>query len=378
MRLLEYQAKRLFASRDIVVPEGTLVADPRSLLPLRYPAILKAQVPVGGRGKAGGIIKVANSEKALAAGQQLFEMKIGGYPVQQLLVEEALPIDREIYLSVVVGKEHGTPLLLASAEGGIDVEDVGRRAPEKILRFHADPTLGIVPPVIRYLSGRLSVDPHILRGLVHSLLGLFSDYDATLVEINPLAVTESGLVALDAKVILDDNAAFRHSELRAELAAEQTEAGFEQASAERKLSDLGIAYVPLSGNVALISDGAGTGMLTLDLIEDAGGSAANFCELGGAAGAETMQQALGVVLANPHASVALISLLGGLTRMDDVAAGIIAYMQDHDIKIPLVVRMCGTQEEAGRAMLQEVGITTLDDLPSAVRAAVTLSRESEI
>ncbi len=374
MRLLEFQAKRLFSFHDIAVPEGIVVSNPCKLARLRYPAVLKAQVPLGGRGKAGGIAKADNAEEAVVAGSRLFEMTIGNYPVRQVLVEEMLPVERELYLSVVVDKVRPVPLLLASAEGGIDIEKVGRLSPEKIVQLWADPCLGFIRPMIRYLSSRLSVDAELLGGLVHALLDFFSTYDATLVEINPLAVVGSGLVALDAKVILDDNAAFRHEQLHADLTAEQKETNLGNRSiSEEALNKLGITYVPLNGNVALISDGAGTGMLTLDLIEDAGGRAANFCELGGAAGAETMQQALGVVLSNPNASVVLISLLGGLTRMDDVAAGIIAYLQAHEIAIPLVVRMCGTQEEVGRDMLQEVGIKTLDDLPAAVQAAVQLA-----
>ena len=376
MRLLEFQAKRLFSLHGIAVPQGTIVTDSRELAQLHYPAVLKAQVPVGGRGKAGGIAKADDAEEAHGAGRRLFEMTIGGYPVRQILVEETISVERELYISIVVDKAQPVPLLLASAEGGIDIEEVGRVSPEKIHRFRTDPCLGLVPPMIQYLAQRLSVDVGPLEGLVQALLDVFRAYDATMVEINPLAVVGDGLVALDAKVILDDNASFRHEQLRAELAAERKATNpDEYRTSEDTLKKLGVAYVPLEGNVALISDGAGTGMLTLDLIEDAGGRPANFCELGGAAGAETMKYALGVVLSNPNASVVLISLLGGLTRMDDVAGGIIAYMQDRDIAIPLVVRMCGTQEEVGRTMLQEIGITTLDDLPSAVRVAVNLAGE---
>ena len=376
MRLLEFQAKRLLSLHGIVVPDRTLVTDSHEFAQLRYPAILKAQVPVGGRGKAGMIAKVDNSEEAVEVGGKLFEMTIGTYPIRQILVEEVIPVERELYLSIVVDKVQPVPLLLASAEGGIDIEEVGRLSPEKIHRFRADPCLGFVSPTVRYLSSRLSVQVDALEGFVRALLEVFHTYDATMVEINPLAIVGNDLVALDAKITLDDNASFRHGQLHAELAAEQRGSNLDNCSpSEGALKKLGIAYVPLEGNVALISDGAGTGMLTLDLIEDAGGQPANFCELGGAAGAETMQHALGVVLSNPNASVVLISLLGGLTRMDDVAAGVISYMEDHDIEIPLVVRMCGTQEEAGRAMLQEVGIETLDDLSSAVQVAVNLAGE---
>jgi succinyl-CoA synthetase beta subunit len=184
-------------------------------------------------------------------------------------------------------------------------------------------------------------------------------------------------LALDAKIVLDDKAAYRHGDLFGRLKDEQTQSGKDGRSrVERLAEEKGITYVSLDGNVGMISDGAGTGMLTLDLIQDAGGRAANFCELGGFGGKESMQQALEVGLANPRVEVLLISLIGGLTRMDEVADGIVAYLKGHEVSIPLVVRMCGTQEEAGRARLQTVGIEALDDLPTAIRTAVDAVKES--
>jgi succinyl-CoA synthetase beta subunit len=203
------------------------------------------------------------------------------------------------------------------------------------------------------------------------MFAIFYGYDASLIEINPLAVTPDGLAALDAKILLDDKAEYHHSELFARLKEEQEKLTKKKETRSQRLAEeLGVTYVPLEGEVALISDGAGTGMLTLDLICDAGGKPANFCELGGLAGTESMQQALEVVLANSKAKVLLISLIGGLTRMDEVAEGIVNYLKEHTVKIPLIVRMCGTKEDVGRAMLCEVGIETVADLPEAVRIAV--------
>ncbi len=376
MRLLEYQAKRMFAAHGIAVPGSNLVSESEDLGRRSYPAVLKAQIPLGGRGKAGGIVRVENAAHAADALSSLLEMEIHGHPVRRVLVEDVVSAERELYLSMMVDRQRPAALLLASARGGIDIEETGKSSPHEILRFHMDPCLGMIPSAVRYLAGRLDVRPEPLGQVVRAMLGLFRKYDATLIEINPVAVVGQQLVALDAKVILDDNAAFRHAALWDQWITEQRtiEERPETPSVDALMRKYGMAYVPLDGDVALISDGAGTGMLTLDLIEDAGGRAANFCELGGAAGTETMQLALGVVLANPAARVLLISLLGGLTRMDEVAAGILAYREQADVSIPLVVRMCGTQEEAGRSMLEEVGIPTLDDLPDAVRAAVNLAK----
>ena len=209
--------------------------------------------------------------------------------------------------------------------------------------------------------------------VAEKLFAILLDCDATLVEINPLGETNAGLVAMDAKLVLDEKAAFRHKELVEKLQAEK--AAFEQGNltgGEKLAKECEITYVPLDGDVAMIADGAGTGMLTLDLIQDCGGKAANFCEMGGLANAEIMEKSIEVVLANPRAAVLLITLIGGMTRMDDMAEGIARYVKGHEVSIPIVVRMCGTQEEAGKAILREVGIVPFDDLSKAVRFAVDL------
>jgi succinyl-CoA synthetase beta subunit len=272
-------------------------------------------------------------------------------------------------------------MIMASPVGGIDIEHVAEQTPEQILIQHIDPFIGVPTYTKRYLAQALGLgDGATFGSLLDRLYALLCTHDATLVEINPLAQTETGLVALDAKVILDDKAAFRHADLFASLSAEQVQLAPAQGSAaltaaEELAGERGITYVPLDGDIAMIADGAGTGMLTVDLIQDAGGRAANFCELGGHSNAEVMCQGIEVVLANPRAKALLISLIGGMTRMDEMADGVVQYMEQNDLNLPVVVRMYGTQAEVGMATLREVGIDAFEDLPEAVERVVALAGE---
>jgi succinyl-CoA synthetase beta subunit len=335
--------------------------------------VLKAQVPVGGRGKAGAIKPVTDANEAAVVLDELLNTRIRGNSVRAVLAEEKVEVQKELYLALLIDKLARLPVIMASDAGGIDIEQVARQSPEQIVKKYIDPSIGLSNYTVCYLAKRIGVEEHLrdFAKLAYSLFDIFQRYDGTLVEINPLAVTANGLLTLDAKIVLDDKAAYRHGDLFAKLEDEQTQSRKDGRSRTEQLAeDKGVTYVSLDGDVGMISDGAGTGMLTLDLIQDAGGRAANFCELGGFGGTESMQQALEVVLANPRVKVLLVSLIGGLTRMDEVADGIVAYLERHEVSIPLVVRMCGTQEEAGRARLRTVGIDALDDLPTAIRAAV--------
>lgn len=373
MRLLEFQAKRIFSEHGIPVPKNVLLESSTDLENLLYPVVLKAQVPVGGRGKAGAIKPVTDANEAAAVLDELLNTRIRGNPVRVVLAEEKVEVQKELYLALLIDKLARLPVIMASDAGGIDIEQVARERPAQIVKKYIDPSVGLSDYTVHYLAKRIGVEEHLrdFANLAHSLFDIFRSYDGALVEINPLAVTADGLLALDAKIVLDDKAAYRHGNLFGRLKAEQTRSGKDGRSRAEQLAEgKGITYVSLNGNVGMISDGAGTGMLTLDLIQDAGGRAANFCELGGFGGKESMQQALEVVLANPRVKVLLISLIGGLTRMDEVADGIVAYLKRHEVFLPLVVRMCGTQEEAGRARLQTVGIEALNDLPTAIRTAV--------
>ncbi len=312
MRLLEFQAKRLLAERGIPVPESRLLRSPSDVPGIPLPAVLKAQVPVGGRGKAGGIRMAADQAEATAIAKDLIGSEIRGYPVRAILAEARTAIKREIYLAVLLDKRANKPMVMASAAGGIEIEQVAEQAPGQIVVRHIDPFIGLQNYTIRYLAQALGLDDvggfGALLGRMYSLL---CSLDATLVEINPLAETASGLMALDAKMVLDDKAAFRHADLFASLSAEQeqlvgAETAAAPAGAEQLAAERGVTYVPLDGDIAMIADGAGTGMLTVDLIQDAGGRAANFCELGGHSNAQVMCQGMEVVLANPRAKALLI------------------------------------------------------------------------
>ena len=380
MRLLEFQAKRILLEHGIPVPKNILLESSSNLENLPYPVMLKAQVPVGGRGKAGAIRPVTDANKAARVLDELLNIRIKGNLVRTVLAEEKLEVQQELYLAILIDKLARLPVIMASDAGGIDIEQVARETPTQIAKRYIDPFIGLSDHTVRYLAKRIGTEEHFpdFARLAHSLFDIFRSNDCTLIEINPLAVTANGLLALDAKVVLDDKAAYRHSDLFRKLEDEQSRSQQANSSkAEQLAKDKGITYVSLDGDVGMISDGAGTGMLTVDLIKDAGGEAANFCELGGFGGKESMQQALEVVLANPRVKVLLITLIGGLTRMDEVADGIVGYLERHELGVPLVVRMCGTQEEAGRARLQAVGIEAVDDLPAAIHTAVETARRPQ-
>jgi len=380
MRVLEFQAKRLLQERGIPVPRGTLLRSARDLEGLVYPAVLKAQMPVGGRGKAGGIRAASTPQEAALALEDLLSASVRGHRVRAVLGEERVETAQELYLGILIDRALRAPVLLASASGGVDVEEAARRNPHAVVRRAVDLCSGPDEHDVRWLATLLGVADRLreFRTLVVAAFAAFRELDATLVEINPLALTEAGFVALDAKLVLDDKAAFRHAELFRTLAEEaEAVAPTTRSPAECLAQAAGLTYVPLDGEIGLISDGAGTGMLTLDLIQDAGGRAADFCELGGAADAAGMKAALGAILANPRVRALLVSLIGGLTRMDEIAEGLVAYYHEHALRVPLVVRMAGTREEEGRAILRAIGVEALYDLAAAVSEAVRLAEEGE-
>ena len=279
---------------------------------------------------------------------------------------------------MLLDKRTNRPMVMASAAGGVDIEQVARETPEQVIQQSLDPFLGLPSFIIRNLARKLGITDVQGFGIILSkLYDILWTCDATLVEVNPLAQTPDGLMALDGKMVLDDKAAFRHADLFARLEQEQKALDRTvRTPAERLAEERDITYVLLDGDVGMIADGAGTGMLTLDLIQDAGGRAANFCEMGGLASPDVMCQSMEVVLANPQVKALLITLIGGLTRMDEMAEGIVQYLGRHESPVPMVIRMAGTQEELGKAILKEVRIATYDDLPAAVQVVVNLAGRS--
>lgn len=377
MRLLEFQAKKILADYEIPVPRGLLITSPEQLKQVQFPAVLKAQVPVGGRGKAGAIRVARTEEEGISMLKDLFSMTLKGYPVQAILAEEAFDVKKELYLAYLIDKQANLPLLMASLAGGVEIEEMAKGSPEQISKRLIDPFLGLQDFLIRPLAKSLKIeDFQGLRKLVHAMAKIFHDKDATLVEINPLAVTSKGLVALDAKIILDDKAAYRQQELFSAFQTEQKRLDKRVKTRPEQLAEgTGITYVPLDGNIGMIADGAGTGMLTLDLIHLYGGRASNFCEMGGLSNADTMEKSITVILSDPRVKVLLIGLIGGMTRMDEMADGIVQYLKKADKRPPIVVRMCGTKADEGKARLKEVGIEAYEDLSAAVQDAVVRAKE---
>lgn len=372
MKLLEFQAKKMLSESGIPIPDGKLIESISDLENIGFPTVLKAQIPVGGRGKAGAVCVAADKNEAKKITAELFDADVKGYAINTLLAEDVVNILKEIYICCLNDKEDNRPMFIASKEGGVDIEQLAKEAPGKIIRKKIDPVVGLMEFDIRDMAARLDIPcdkkfVSVVKGLWHILRG----QDATLVEINPLAITDTGLIALDGKIVLDDNAGFRSSGRLTEAKSGQKGRIIKKQSTPEMLAEkYDISYVLLDGDIGIIADGAGTGMLTLDLVKDLGGSPANFCEMGGKAAAEAAEQAMEIVLSNPNVKSLLISLIGGLTRMDQVAEGIDAYLKENGCPVPVSVRMCGTKATEGVRILSPHGIEAKADLFETAKMAV--------
>lgn len=371
MKLYEFQGKELFARCGIPVPKRRLVRSFEDLETLDAPLVLKSQVLSGGRGKAGGVVVCDDIASLVQEGKRLIGSSLKGERVLALLAEEKVDILQEYYLSFVIDGELKKPLIIASATGGMEIEKVAEEEPEKILKLSFDPLAGPSDYHFRRIADFLSLRNELkdLRKVLRAMYALFNQYDASLIEINPLVKTSAGLIALDSKINLDDDAEFRQKEIFQEFQEQQNV--IQQNNAKAK--DEGtITYVPLDGNIGMISDGAGTGMLSLDLIRDFGGEAADFCEMGGLTSPDVMYQAMETVFnrATKELKSLLVILIGGFNRMDEMAEGIIRYKNDHGLSVPLFVRLCGTMETEGKKMMIDSGLPVFDDLEEAVEKAV--------
>ena len=373
MRFLEYQVKERFRAAGIPVPDGRLARTPDEAA-LAAGALgsiaVKAQVPVGGRGKAGGIKLARSPVDAKRVAQEILGMTIKGYRVQEVWCETAQEITRELYLGLTLDRDMRNAVLILSAQGGMEIEEVADTNPQAIARLYPDPWRGPLPFEVRELIFRAGLGPlqAQLTPLVVKLYSLARTFDATTIEINPLALTrDGGLVAADGKLEIDENAAFRHKDLHG--ADDVTDDPLEAEARRRKLT-----YVRLDGSIGVIGNGAGLVMNTLDLVQREGGRGANFLDIGGGAKAEVVHSALELLVMDPHVKGILINIFGGITRGDEVAKGIIDASRDLDLKLPLVVRMTGTREEEGRELLREAGITPEASATAAARKVVELAR----
>lgn len=378
MRLLEHQAKAVFAKYGIPVPRGRVARTPdeaaRVAHELGVPVAVKAQVLVGRRGRAGGILFADTPEEAREAAERLLGSEVRGVKVHEVLVEEKLPIKRELYMGLTVDRASRAYVAIASPEGGVEIEEVAERSPELIFKHVVDPLVGFrqyhALSLVKEMgySGREALR---LAGIFMSLYRLAMDYDAELTEINPLVETEDGrFVAADARLIVDDNALFRHPDV-ASLPRPPSEASLRELEAR----EAGLGYVELDGDIGIIGNGAGLVMATLDMVALYGGRPADFLDVGGGASADRMAKALDIVLSNPRVKVVLINILGGITRCDEIARGILEAMERLGVRKPMVIRLVGTNEAEGRAILEDAGISVLDSMEEAAKKAVELARE---
>lgn len=354
MKLHEYQSKSYFSREEIPIPKSGLATTPSEAKQIAseigYPVVLKAQVLVGGRGKAGGIRLVKNEEEAELISTQILNSRIKGISVKKILVEKAVSIQQEFYLGITYDRGIARPILILSGAGGIDIEEVAQNIPELIAKTSINPLLGLQNFAIRSLASSLGLDYSLWKPLQHisqALWSLYNKLDATLVEINPLvAASDQHLIALDAKITIDDNALYRQRELM-EM-ADQTVEFPEELEAKK----FGLNYIHLEGSIGCMVNGAGLAMATMDCVQQAGSEPANFLDIGGGATAEKVSSALQITLSDPKVKALLINIFGGITRCDEVANGIISALPYNKNNLPIVVRLEGTNAEQGRAILQ--------------------------
>lgn len=356
MKLYEFQGKKLFAEFGIPTPKGNLIE--RTSDAPTAPCVLKAQVMTGGRGKAGGIILCKTQPEVDQGIKKIFAMNLKGETVPAILAEQLVKIEREFYVSIAFDGERKTPLFIASAAGGMDIEHVAETEPDRILKLPFDAVYGPKQYELRRIADFIGVkNKKEFVSLLEKLYLMWKSTSAVLAEINPLVETPDGLVALDSKVELDDDAAFRKTMTPM----------FSQGDVQHDT----ITYVQLDGDIGFISDGAGTGMLTLDLVSDIGGKCATFCELGGITNADIAYESLDRVISkNPGVKSVLVVLIGGFNRMDEMAEGIVRYYKEKKPLMPLVVRLCGTMEDEGKRIMADAGLPIYNDLADAIRAAV--------
>ncbi|MEL7592253.1 MAG: ADP-forming succinate--CoA ligase subunit beta [Anaerolineaceae bacterium] len=380
MKLHEYQSKNIFSRYNIPIPSGRIAAsasEARQLCEeLGGKVVIKAQVLVGGRGKSGGIRLVKSPEEAEEVTTQILSMKIKDLPVRKVLVDEAVSIQKEIYLGITNDRSKQKPVLIASSAGGVEIEEVAKKSPDQIAKLYIDPSLGMREYQIRDIALSIDLPRQFWRpfGEIAFALGkVYVDCDATLAEINPLVITaENHLVALDAKIVLDENGLFRHPEL-----ADLRDIDAEDWS-ETQGRKFGVSFVKLDGQIGCMVNGAGLAMATLDIIKHLGGEPANFLDIGGGASSEKVAAAMRLILADPNVKAILINVFGGITRCDEVAKGLITAYDEVKPNVPIVARLVGTNEEIARQILAGSSLIYADSLVECAEKVVQLVKEPKI
>lgn len=377
MKIHEYQSKRIFAKYGVPIPNGKVAIAPKDARDIAKDlggrVIVKSQVLVGGRGKAGGI-KLANTpEEAEKHAADILGMNIKGLTVRKVLIDEASNIKSEIYLGITNDRARRMPVMMVSAEGGVEIEEVARLIPEKIIKVHINPLLGLQGYQIRDIAASIELPRKNWKefGVIASgLWQAFNKSDATLAEINPLVITdEETLLAVDGKMVIDDSAIFRHPNI-AEMRDTDVEAEAETIAREHDLS-----YIKLDGEIGCMVNGAGLAMTTMDIVKLFGGSPANFLDIGGGADAEKVGAAFRIILSDPNVKVVLINIFGGITRCDEVAKGVLEAIDEVKPDVPMVVRLVGTNAEEGRKLIADADMITADTLADAAKKAVAASKK---
>ena len=376
MNLHEYQAKRIFADYGVPIPRGEVASTPEEARSIAQElggrVVVKSQVLTGGRGKAGGVKLAENADLAAEAAAQILGMRIKNFTVRKVLIDEAADIRHEIYLAMLIDRAKRSAMMMASAAGGMDIEQVAEETPEKIIRTHIDPMIGLrmyqtsqVARAMGMQSRALQVQFHKLAG---SLYDAFQGVDASLAEINPLVVTgDEQLLAVDGKLSIDDNAIYRHSELAAMRDVD------EETASEREARQNGLSYIQLDGEIGCMVNGAGLAMATMDAIKAHNGEPANFLDIGGGATTESVTAALRIILSDDNVKAILINIFGGIVRGDEVARGIVAALEQIQTDVPMVVRLLGTNAEEGMRILSEANMQTATTLTEAADKAVKIA-----
>jgi succinyl-CoA synthetase beta subunit len=379
MKLHEYQSKQIFSRYGIPIPKGRVAAtasEARHIADeLGGRVVIKSQVLVGGRGKAGGIRVAKDPEEAEQIATLILGMEIKGLPVRKVLVDEAAAIEQEIYLGITNDRAAKKPVIMASAAGGVEIEEVARTNPEKIIKVHINPLVGIKDYQTRDIAAGIDLPREYWKVFGEILKGLwecYNDNDATLAEINPLVITkDKRLVALDGKMLIDDNALFRHIDL-----SEMRDLDVE-APSEIEARKYGLTFIKLDGNIGCMVNGAGLAMATMDITHLFGGEPANFLDIGGGASSEKVAAAMRIILADENVKAILFNIFGGITRCDEVAKGILTAMAEVKPKVPMVVRLVGTNAEEGRQMLASANMITAETLADAAHKAVAAAQSPD-
>ncbi|UCG23649.1 MAG: ADP-forming succinate--CoA ligase subunit beta [Chloroflexota bacterium] len=377
MNLHEYQAKRIFADYGVPIPRGEVASTPEEARTIAEElggrVAVKSQVLTGGRGKAGGVELAENAQQAAGAAAQILGMRIKNFTVRKVLIDEAADIRDEIYLAMLIDRGKRSAMMMASAAGGMDIEQVARETPKKIIKIHIDPTIGLREYQTHGVARAMGLRSKELLGQFHNLAGALYDaflgVDASLAEINPLVVTgDEQLLAVDGKLSIDDNALYRQTKLAAMRDVD------EETPSEREARQNGLSYIQLDGEIGCMVNGAGLAMATMDVIKEYEGEPANFLDIGGGATAESVTAALKIILSDENVRAILINIFGGIVRGDEVARGIVTALAQIKTDVPMVVRLLGTNAEEGMRILSEANMETAVTLTEAADKAVRIAK----